>query len=346
MQVKSYAKLDGKPNKNDRGYVSIGFNVYAKGLYKEAIYAQFFRLTLLCAFIFLNILTPVALAKSLSLYYSIRDRIATSTGDFMGCLYWATAIVAFFYNTSYIAASLKHQFSRGCPTITSCIIDLANHNCSIPSDINIYRDEVLTFAGKLIIIPTAIVIELILSIHAVKSYASAQSEWGHDSQIFPWNRCLLQIVHVLALWNIQIAVQLFTMVIIPMCVLLLIHPQETIFVSLLFVIVLVILTLIVAYILYQCQDSRWRQICCNPIHCVETFVNFVLISAVLALIIAIFALYETILLVQAEVGTGVKGLVFSLLPLLPLSAIGWHLKRRCQTIQEFDFMELTADGQA
>ena len=74
--------------------------------------------------------------------------------------------------------------------------------------------------------------------------------------------------------------------------------------------------------------------------------NFVLISAVLALIIAVIALYETILLVQAEVGTGVKGLVFSLLPLLPLSAIGWCIKKRCQWIQEFDYMEQTADGQA
>ena len=347
VQVKSYAKLDGKPNKNDRGYVSIGFNVYVKGLHKEATYAQFFRLTLLCTFIFLNILTPVALAKSLSLYSStIRNRIATSTGDFIRCLYWATAIAAFFCNTLYIAASLKHQFSRGCPAITSCIIHLDNYNCSIPSDTNIYRDEVLTLVGKLTIIPSAIITELVLSIYAVRSYSPAQSGQGYDSHNFSWNRCLLQTVHVLALWNIQVALQLFTMVVIPVCVLLLIHPQETICASLLFVIVPVVLTLTVAYTLCQCQQSRWKQICCNPIHCVETFMNFVLISAVLALIIAIVALYETILLVQAEIGTGVQGLVFSLLPLLPLSAIGWYLKRRCQRILEFDYMEQTADGQA
>ena len=338
--MKSYAKLDGKPNENDRGYVSIGFNVYVKGLYKEATYAQFFRLTLLCAFLFLNILTPVTLAKSLPLYYPrIRNRIAASTGDFMECLYWAIAIVAFLCNTSYIAASLTHQFSRGCPTITSCIIHLANYNCSIPSDMNIYRDEVLTLVGKLTIIPSAIFIELVLSIYAVKSYSAIQSEQGHDSENFSWNNCLLQTVHVLALWNIQIALQLFTMVITPVCVLLLIHPQETIFLSLLFVIVLVVLVLIVAYIMYQCQQSRWRQVCCNPIHCVETFVNFVIISAVLGLIVAIFALYETILLVEAQIGTGVKGLVFSLLPLLPLSAIGWYIKRRCQRILEIDYMK-------
>ena len=120
-----------------RGYVSIDFNVYAKGLYKEAIYAQFFRLTLLCAFLFLNILTPVTLAKSVSLYYP-RIMAKSSTGDFMGCLYWATAIVAFFCNTAYIAASMKHQFTRGHPTITPCVIHLDNYNCSIPSDTNIY----------------------------------------------------------------------------------------------------------------------------------------------------------------------------------------------------------------
>ena len=69
MQVKSYSKLESKRNANDKGYVSIGFSIYVKGLYKEAIHASFFRLTLLLAFIFLNILTLVTLTKSVSLYY-------------------------------------------------------------------------------------------------------------------------------------------------------------------------------------------------------------------------------------------------------------------------------------
>ena len=245
----------------------------------------------------------------------------------MGCLYWAAAIVAFFCNIAYVAASLTHQFSRGHPAITSCIIHLANYNCSIPSDTNIYRDEVLTLVGKLTIIPIAVFIELFVSISVVRSYHAVTSY--SPAQNFAWKQCLLQTVHVIALWNIQIALQLLAMVVTPICVLLLVHPQETILLSILIVITPVVLTLIVAYILYQCQHSDF---CCNLSNCIRTLVYFVLISAILGLILAIFALYETILIVQAEIGTGVKGLVLSLLPLLPLSAIGWYIVQRCQGI--------------
>lgn len=318
MQVKSYSKLESKRKANDKGYVSIGFSIYVKGLYKEAIHASFFRLTLLLAFIFLNILTLVTLTKSVSLYYqSIRNRIAAS--EYVRCLYWAAAIVAFFCNIAYIAASLTHQFSRGHPAITRCIIHLANYNCSIPSDTNIYRDEVLTLVGKLTIIPIAVFIELFVSISVVRSYSPTPN--------FAWKKCPLQTVHVIALWNIQIALQLLAMVVTPICVLLLVHPQETILLSLLIVITPVVLTLIVAYLMYQCRHS---EVCCNSNNCLTTLVYFVLISAIMGLIIAIFALYETVLIVQAEIGTGVKGVVLSLLPLLPLSAIGWYIIQRCQ----------------
>ena len=327
MQVKSYSKLDDKRNANDKGYVSIGFGAYVKGLYKEAIHAPFFRLTLLLAFIFLNILTLVTLTKSVSLYYhSIRNRIAAS--ESVRCLYWAAAIVAFLCNIGYIAASLAHQFSRGHPDITRCIIHLANYSCSIPSDTNIYRDEVHTLAGKLTIIPIAVFIELFVSIYVVRSYSPAPN--------FAWNRCLLQTVHVIALWNIQIALQLLAMVVTPICVLLLVHPQETILLSSLIVIIPAVLTLIVAYLMYQCRHS---EVCCNSSNCLTTLVYFVLISAILGLILAIFALYETVLIVQAEIGTGVKGLAFSLLPLLPLSAIGWYIIQRCQGIVAIDYIE-------
>ena len=57
MQVKSYAKLNGKPNENDKGYISISYNIFVTELYKDSG-VQYYQLTLLCAFIFLNIFTP------------------------------------------------------------------------------------------------------------------------------------------------------------------------------------------------------------------------------------------------------------------------------------------------
>ena len=60
------------------------------------------------------------------------------------------------------------------------------------------------------------------------------------------------------------------------------------------------------------------------------FVQLFVMIAILGLIIALLALYEVMLLVQVQVGSGVKGLALSLLPSLPLSAVGWYLKRRSQ----------------
>ena len=319
MQVKTYAKLNGKPNENDKGYVSISYNIFVTELYKDSG-VQYYQLTLLCAFIFLNIFTPFALGKFLSSYYSrIRERIM---GDFMGSLYWAAAIVAFFINIAYVAASLTHQFARGHPTITPCIIHLANYNCSIPSNTNIYRAEVLTLVAKVIIIPSAVFIELLVSSYFAISHPVGQRR---PRYVFMSMQCF----HVLALWNVLIAVQLLSMIAIPICVLLLIRPQVVIIVSSFFVVGPVILTLIVAYV---CREIR-RRVCCSPRRCMKTFVHFVLITAIVGLIIALLIIYEAILLVQPQIGTGVIGLVFSLLPFFPLPALGWYLIRRCRRIE-------------
>ena len=319
IQVKSFVKLNNKPNENDKGYVSISYNIFVTELYKDTS-VQYYQLTLLCAFIFLSILTPFALAKFLSLSYStIRERI---TGERMGCLYCTTAIVAFLCNTAYITASLMHQFTHGHPTITPCVIHLDNYNCSIPSDTKIYRAEILTLVAKVIIIPSAVFIELVVSLYFAINLQDSQKRLRYV--VFMWKQCL----HVLALWNVLIAIQLLTMITIPISVLLLIRPQVTIIVSLFFVMVPVVFTLIIVYL---CRERK-RRVCCSPSHCVKTFVHAVLITAILGLIIALLIIYEVILLVQPQIGTGVIGLVLSLLPFLPLPALGWYLMRRCQRI--------------
>ena len=55
-----------------------------------------------------------------------------------------------------------------------------------------------------------------------------------------------------------------------------------------------------------------------------------MIVAILGLIITLPTVYELMLLVQAHIETGVKGILLALLPSFPLSALGWYLKRRSQ----------------
>ena len=159
----------------------------------------------------------------------------------MGCLYWAIAIVAFLCNTSYAVTSIRHHFFQKLPAITSCII---HPNCSIPSDTNIYKDEVGTLIAVVTVIPLAVFIELLLSIYAVK-YIFSQRSPRSDHQ-YSWKHYLLQTVHVLALWNILIALQIFTMIVLPLCVLLLIHPQVTV------LYIIILLTLLVSLYNIHC----------------------------------------------------------------------------------------------
>ena len=260
------------------------------------------------------------------LYYP-RIRANFTTGDYLECLYCAIAFMTFLSNTFYAVLSIRSLLRRNRPAITSCLIYHDHDSCSVQSDPNLYKDEVLTVLAVYIIIPSAVFAELLVSVLAVKNnFRDLMSL--RDGQRPSWKRFLLQGFHVLALWNILIAIQLITMIAIPIFVLLFINPQVTVLYCILLLTILVGLTLIVAYILYQCQQQRRKF--CNVKCCGQKFVQLIVMIAIPGLILALIALYEVMVLVQVQIGSGIKGLLFSLLPSLPLSAIGWYLKRRSQ----------------
>ena len=283
-----------------------------------------YRLSLLLTFIFLSILAPVALAKSVFLYFP-RIMAKSSTGDFIGCLYWATAVVAFLFSVFYLATSIRTTL-RNKPAITNCLV---HPNFSVPSDASVYKDEVLTLLAVYVVIPSAVFIEFLACILAVK-YAFHDQRNLRPGGWFPCKQCFLQSIHVLALWSILVAIQLLTKIAIPTCVVLFVHPQVTVLAIIFMLLVPASLVVIIAYLLYRCQPPRWRRVCCNAKRCGLMFVQLFVMIAIVGLIIALLALYEVMLLVQIQVGSGVKGLLLSLLPSFPLSALGWYLKRRSQ----------------
>ena len=318
--MKTYLPVHGKPDASDKGYVSTH--------YTESKYPEIFHVNVFFAFVFLNILTPIVLAKSFSQYYSI-IRANVSAEDFAKCLYQATAFASFLCNVACTTFSIWNDFVRNDPAITACVIFFSKHPCTIPSDTSAYRDEVITLLAKLIIIPLAIFVELLMSIYIVRRHSVIMVQ-RYDHRYHPLKVYLLQSLHVLALWNIMITIQLATMTAIPLTVLLLTHPQVTTFYLIYLIMASVASTIIVAYVLYWCQQSRMRRGCCNVRYCGRIFVQLVVIVAILGLIITLLALYELMLLVQARIETGVKGILLALLPSFPLPALGWYLKRRSQ----------------
>ena len=306
------------------------------GSYKRSrlgVYAHIYRLIVLGAFIFINLLTPVALAKSASLYY---PKITVKSGELLRFLYVATTIMAFLSNALYLYHSIRHHVFRNKPAITTCII-LNNYKCEIPSDTDVYRDETASLVAVLIIIPITVFMELVISIYTVKCNRIAQKSPRYSHF---WKQLPLQILNVFTLWNIFIMFQLFAKIAIPICVLLLIHPQVTIFWFLVLVMVLLSSSLTITYLLYQCQQlSKTRNCCCNARHCGRKFVHFVVLIVTLGLILTLLALYELLLIVQVQFEIGVKGIILSLLPSFPLSVLGWYIKRRSQMKAKKDLHE-------
>ena len=241
--------------------------------------------------------------------------VYTAASLYSHFVYTAASLYSHFV---YTAASLYSHFHNH-PAITSCIIELSKCKCSIPSDTSLYKDEVLTLVAKVTIIPIAVCAELVVSILTVRHHIV-----GRRHHL--WKHCLLETVHVIALWNILIVLQIITMSAIPLCVLLLTHPQVTFLCLALLIMVLVGLTAIVAYLMYLCQSPRR-----NIRHCGSIFVHFTVIISTMGLIFSLLWLYEQMLVAQVQVETGIMGIVLSLLPSLPLSALGWYVKRKYQT---------------
>ena len=108
-------------------------------------------ISLCCWLLCSNVLTPIVLAKLVFLHY-LKMGSKISSGDFMKYFYWAAVGTAFLINIGYTITSLMHQYHNR-PSISSCIIQLSNHKCSIPFDTSVYNDEVLTLAAKFAITP-------------------------------------------------------------------------------------------------------------------------------------------------------------------------------------------------
>ena len=127
------------------------------------------------------------------------------------------------------------------------------------------------------------------------------------------------------------------MIVLPLLVLLLIHPQATVMYIIFVLMFPVSLIFLAAYLLHQCLQSgrRW---CCSA--SATRFVHFVVIFAVWGMIISLLALYELLLTVQAQIETGVKGIVLSLLPSFPLSALGYLKKRSQKKAQQSPYSTL------
>ena len=164
--------------------------------------------------------------------------------------------MAFLINVEYTMLS-ANPFIGNLPTITSCIIHLSNIPCTI--HLSLSHTSAFTLVAKFTIIPVAVFMELLISVYTVKNNYNIRPRFT-GCRCSSWKCYLLLTFQMLALWNILMSLQLFSMLVIPLSVLLLIHPQVTFVctVSLLMQIP-VGFTLVAAFLLYQCHKRLKRR---------------------------------------------------------------------------------------
>jgi len=167
-------------------------------------------------------------------------------------------------------------------------------------------------------------------VYTVKSnYNTRQKYVGYRCSSF--KHYLLLSVHVFSMWNILTTLQLTTMSVVPLCMLLSIHLQVTIIYVMFLLLISFGFTLFFACMLYQCHNVRKRNIQSYIKCCGSMCLYSVAITVTFGLILTLLVLYELMLLmllVQVQIETGVKGIVLSLLPSFPLSALGWYMKKK------------------
>ena len=97
------------------------------------------------------------------------------------------------------------------------------------------------------------------------------------------------------------------MIAIPISVLLWIRPQLTIIHLIFLLMIPVNLTLIVAYLLYHCQQPIRKAVCCNAKRYGRNCLQVVVIIAMLGLIVTLLVLYELVLQVQVRITVRLHG---------------------------------------
>jgi len=148
--------------------------------------------------------------------------------------------MAFLINVEYTMVS-ANPFIGNLPTITSRIIHLSNIPCTI--HLSLSHTSAFTLVVKFTIIPVAVFMELLISVYTVKNNYN--------------NYIRLKLM----------SLQLFSMLVIPLSVLLLIHPQVTFVCTVSLLIIPVGFTLVAAFLLYQCHKRLKRRNFQNILKC-------------------------------------------------------------------------------
>ncbi len=330
--ARAYARVGGRPsdlNPEDKGYVSLHYNYYAASDDNVAggvNYSHEIRVLLICVFVLLN----VCIVLVIVVLTAHRERLSMRLTGMRSSIYWAAAVALAIFNTAYITAMIIDWLVLYRPTIMQCLI-VMHHHCEIPSDSSVYTHVVVSVILKAGITLSAFSIEFLAALKLSKPACKHIPIPPAVLKILHCCRCRgtrgARAIHTFAIWNHMLFVQISVgMAALPLSILGLIAPLETISVVGVFVLGMLLLLVTAAYFLHQsssiatCHCPRWST-------CALFFIKSGVFVVFLLLAIALSILYYLIL--NAGVSpSSISGVLLSLLPSFLLSAIGLLIKSK------------------
>ena len=289
---------------------------------------HFIRISLLALFIFLNILVVMVSAQFAHHCYNKLKQAAISS-DHLLPIYWATAVVLGGFNTLILIFSLAQYSSH--PLTGVCIIYPETSLCKDLRNTDMYADLMAAVIAKILLLPLALIVEFIIAARIFKD-TSVPIPAAIEKSCCCFFRCFShkirsKIVQTFALWHLMVSLQLAAMSAIPLSIVAIVSPEVTI--PLLATVLSFILCSIisVAHLLQPATTKEDTTSSCQRRAGIK-IVRLLKVITFFGVLIALASVYFAMLRYGLSSRKGAAGYIFPLLPYLPLSAIGYYIKRK------------------
>ena len=286
------------------------------------------RVSLLAVFICLNILVVMVSAQFAPHCYNKLKQTAISSEHLLP-IYWATAVVLGGFNTLILIVSLAEY--RHHPETGVCILYPETSFCKHLRSTDMYADVMAAVIAKIVLLPLALMVEFIIAARILKD-TSVPIPAATEKSCCYFFRCFShkiqsKFIQTFALWHLMVSLQLVAMSAIPLSIAIIVSPEYTI--PLLATVLSLILCSIisVAHLLQPAITKEDTTSSCQRRAGIK-IVRLLKVITFFGLLIALAFLYYTMLRYGLSSRNGAAGYIFPLLPYLPLSAIGYHIKRK------------------
>ena len=286
------------------------------------------RVSLLALFICLNILVVMVSAQFAPYCYNKLKQAAISSHHLLP-FYWATAVVLGGSNTLILIYSLAQYSSY--PKTGVCIIHPETSLCRDLRNTDMYTDLMAAFFAKIVLLPLALMAEFIIAARTFKD-TSVPIPAAIEKSCCCFFRCFShktrsKIIQTFALWHLMVSLQLAAMSAIPLSIVAIVSPEYTIPLLATGVSLILCSIISVAHLLQPVTTNKDTTSSCQSRVGIK-IVRLMKVITFFGLLIALASVYYTMLRYGLSSRKGAAGYIFPLLPYLPLSAIGYHIKRK------------------